>query len=289
VSLTLAVASGKGGTGKTTLAVHLAAWYARSGPTLLADLDVDAPDAGGYFPAARPVAPDQPVEIAVPEQDQARCTACGACASLCRFGALVYIKGMVTINPVTCKGCGRCVRACPAGALVESPVRAGRVSLALLPNLALYQGLLTVGDIRSTAVIEAVKQRAVDPAAALTIRDCPPGATCPTVRAVHGASACLLVAEPTAFSLHDLENALRLVQALGIPVGLVINKAGAGQADPRRLAARYAVPVVAKLAWSHSLAEAGARGQLCLEDPAMRRCLGDIELWLDGFKPKDAP
>jgi len=275
--LKVSIASGKGGTGKTTVAVHLASWYSSRAKTVLADLDVDAPDCGAYFPDAMASGAVVPVNVMVPIQNVSLCTGCGACASICRFGALVAIKNVVTINPISCKGCGRCVRTCPAGALVEAPVQAGSISPAEDSGLSLVQGLLAVGDIRSTAVIEATKTLAESQPFDISIRDCPPGATCPTVRAVHGSDFCVLVAEPTRFSLHDLENALRMVRDLGIPMGLVINKAGAGDADPRALAARYDVPVLAELPWSLVFARAGAAGRLCMEERAMQNALDSID------------
>lgn len=171
----IAVASGKGGTGKTTVAAHLALTSARNRSTVLVDLDVEAPDSTGYFPAAQTAGDTEAVTVLVPEVNVDRCTGCGICASACRFGSILVIGGVVTIDQKTCKGCGRCVAVCPAMALREIPLTVGETSMRGMGGLALLEGRMTVGDIRSTVVIEAAKHRAAGTGAAMQIRDCPPG------------------------------------------------------------------------------------------------------------------
>ena len=277
---TLAIASGKGGTGKTSLAVNLASYLAGEYRLLLADLDVEAPDCAPYFGsrADSQQAPRllQEVYIPVPQADDSRCNGCGACSRACHFGALVAIKNTVRINELLCKGCGHCVRVCPTGALQERPVSAGKVyALSPLPGHApveLLYGLLNIGDIRTTAVIDAVKKKAAEATASapgLTLRDCPPGASCPAVRAIHGADYCILVAEPTAFSLHDMEKTARMVLAMHIPAGIVVNKAGAGSGDVAALARKLRLPVLAELPWQLDIAEHGARAETALDVPEM--------------------
>lgn len=274
--LKIAIASGKGGTGKTTMAVHLAVWYSKKSKTVLVDLDVDAPDALAYFPSAITSKDTVPVAIKVPHQKEGLCIACGACKTVCNFGALFAIKNIVSINPISCKGCGRCVRACPTNALVEGEVIAGNISASQDDELTIIQGLLAVGDIRSPSVIELTKVFAEKDTFEMVIRDCPPGVTCPTVRAVHGADFCILIAEPTPFSLHDIEKAVCMVESLGIPYGLVINKVGAGNADILSLVQKYNIKVLAELPWNREFAEAGANALLCMDVLVMQAALESI-------------
>lgn len=274
----IAIASGKGGTGKTTVAVHLAEYLARTAAVCLLDLDVEAPDTLGYFPGAVATRPETDVLIPVPMQSAQPCSDCGSCASACRFGALVAIKGIVQINPVTCKGCGRCVRSCPQGVLIEHPVKAGLVRSARSGSIDIVQGEMTIGDIRATIVIEQTKQNAEAwyPESGWFIRDCPPGATCPTVRAVHGADLCVLVAEPTAFSLHDVKAAAAMLKDLGIQAALVVNKAGTGTVDIDSFAAHAGIPILARVPWTRALAEHGARAELCPADTDMAAAMLDL-------------
>lgn len=266
----VAVASGKGGTGKTTVAAHLAIALAKSQATVLVDLDVEAPDALGYFPEARAVGEVESAVVAVPALVPGRCTGCGLCARVCRFGALVFIGGVVTIDGAVCKGCGRCTSVCPAGALVEKPVTVGTVSRYRAGDLELVEGRLAVGDIRATSVIEAAK-RASEAEGDVHVRDCPPGVTCPTVHALAGADYVVLVAEPTAFSLHDLSAAVLLVQSRGIPSGIVVNKDGFGAADVDGFAARQGIPVIGRIPFSRARASSGARGRLWEDDAQAAR------------------
>lgn len=268
---TIAVASSKGGTGKTTVAAHLALASSRNRKTLLVDLDVEAPDSMAYFRNASPLGKPETVFVSVPRFEPAKCSGCGLCASSCRFGAIVAIGGTVTVNDKLCKGCGRCVSACPAGALSETMAEVGTTSLFSLNGLDILEGRMAVGDIRSTAVIEAAKRRAALAGAGLRIRDCPPGVSCPATHAVDGADYVILVAEPTEFSRHDLEAALRYVCGRGIRAGVVINKDGFGSADIEGLCGAYGVPVIGRLAFTRERASSGAGARLWDGDAGLTR------------------
>lgn len=266
----IAVASGKGGTGKTTIAVHLALAGDTFGRVLLVDLDVEAPDSMGYFPGAEADEAPLPVLVSVPRLVEARCTGCGLCARSCRFGAIVAIGGVVTIDEKACKGCGRCVAICPCAALVEAEIPVGQTLRLSSGRLGHLEGRLAVGDIRSTSVIEATKKRAADigwkTGVGLEVRDCPPGVSCPATHALEGSHYLILVAEPTAFSLHDLGAALRLAASRKMPVGVVINKEGFGSADVAGLAARHGAPIIGRIPFLRSRAESGAAARLWTDD-----------------------
>lgn len=264
----IAVASGKGGTGKTTVAAHLALVSARFRKTLLVDLDVEAPDVIGYFPAAERFGEVVPVAVAVPRLIESRCNECGLCARSCRFGAIIAIGGVVTIDERICKGCGRCVAVCPASALAEAEIAVGEITRFASGDIQLLEGRMAIGDIRSTAVIESAKLRAAKIPCEVQIRDCPPGVSCPATHAIEGADYIILVAEPTEFSLHDLAAALHLARDMGIPAGVIVNKDGFGEADIAGLCARSRVPVIGRIAFLRSRAESGAATRLWSEDGA---------------------
>lgn len=247
----IAVASGKGGTGKTTVAVHLAL-AASSSSALLIDLDVEAPDTLGYFPRTAKTGESLKVKVSVPQRNKAACNGCGLCAKSCRFGAIYVIGKVVTIDSRICKGCGRCTRACPEKALTETEHQAGTVSTYQSGHLTLLEGRMDVGDIRSTAVIEASKRQAEKTGIALQVRDCPPGTSCPATHAIEGADYVVLVAEPTEFSLHDLGLASQLVHDLQIPSGVVINKYGFGNANIDGFCASHDIPKRSASMWEES-------------------------------------
>ena len=270
--LTIAVASGKGGTGKTTVAAHVATALSQLGKTVLVDLDAEAPDALGYFPEARLAEAPRAVTVAVPRVDAGRCSGCGLCARVCRFGAIVILGGVVTIDEAVCKGCGRCTALCPAGALSEADHVVGTASRHASGDLEVLEGRLVVGDIRAVSVIEAVKRQAAG-IPALRIRDCPPGVSCPAVHALEGADFAVLVAEPTAFSLHDLDAAVRLVKSQGIPAGIVVNKDGFGTADLESFAESRGLPILERIGFSRDRARAGAAGRLWDRDPDAREAV----------------
>lgn len=281
----IAVASGKGGTGKTTVAAHLAVASSRSRPTLLLDLDVEAPDVLGYFPGAEPVEAPSAVAVAVPRLVEAACTGCGLCAKSCRFGAIVAIGGIVTIDERICKGCGRCVAICPAKALAEADIAVGATASFRAGGLSVMEGRMAVGDIRSTAVIEASKRRSEAIGAAVQIRDCPPGVSCPATHAIEGAGYVVLVAEPTEFSLHDLGVAVDLARGSGLAAGVVVNKDGFGTADIDGFCGERGIPIIGRVGFDARRAASGAAGMLWEDDrPFMEEMERVLAVALDGAR-----
>jgi MinD superfamily P-loop ATPase len=272
----IAVASGKGGTGKTTVAAHLALASAKSRRTLLVDLDVEAPDMLGYFPSSARSSQPESVMVAVPQLLKDRCTGCGVCAKACRFGAILAIGGVVSIDERICKGCGRCVAICTAQALAETEVAIGVLSRFADRGLELLEGRTAIGDIRSTAVVEAAKRQAEAQDCEVQIRDCPPGVSCPAAHAIEGADYVILVAEPTEFSLHDLGAAAILVHERGIPVGVVVNKDGFGKADVAGFCASHELPIIGRIAFLRDLVQSGAASELWADDGRIMHEMGRI-------------
>jgi len=250
----IAVASGKGGTGKTTVAVNLA--LSSRGPVQLLDCDVEAPNAR-LFLSLTDVRRNA-VTIPIPEVDQTRCTACGQCGEICAYNAIVAMGAPPIVFPRLCHGCGGCMRICPRHAIREVPREIGAVAVAGNGHLRFVEGELTIGEAMAPPVIRAVWSELAPGTPAII--DAPPGTTCPTIEAVRGSDVVALVTEPTPFGLHDLELAVAMVRALGLPHGVIVNRMGIGDDRIQRYCEREGVAVLAEIADDRSIAEAYARG-----------------------------
>ncbi len=267
-TFTVAVASGKGGTGKTLVATNLAVALARGGrDVVLIDCDVEAPNDHLFFVAD---VRKRAVMVPLAEVNVATCTACGACRDACAYGAIRILGGNVIVFPELCHGCGACVIACPIDAMGESSRRVGEVSWGTVTGigdggrLSLAGGALDVGDVKAPDVIRAA--RSVDSSHEIAVLDAPPGVSCAAVAAVTGADLLLLVTEPTPFGEHDLDLAVRLGRELGVPMAVVLNRAGTGSVDIEARCEREGVPVVASIPFMREVAESYADARLAADE-----------------------
>lgn len=252
-----AIASGKGGTGKTTVAVNLARVV--SGPVTLVDCDVEEPDAHLFL--SGPVGSVTEVTTAVPRVDEERCDYCGRCAGFCQFHALAVVSRVVMVFPELCHGCRGCSMVCPRHAITMAPRRVGAVERrAFGDGRTLITGVLDVGSPRANPVIEAARAQA-DPGVP-TILDAPPGTSCSVETTLRGADLVVLVTEPTPFGLHDLTLAVALVRLLSVPFGVVINRARPGLDLVSDYCRDEGIPVWLELPEDRRYAEAGARGEV---------------------------
>ncbi len=267
----IAVASGKGGAGKTTIATSLAVIAAERGlTTTFLDCDVEEPNGHLFLHPA--LCQKQVVNVPVPQLDEKTCRdhgVCGRCGQACHFSAIVCLGDVVVVNPDLCHGCGACILACPANALKEVPHRTGVVESGQAGALRFAQGLLDVGQAMASPVIRRVKEwGAQEVPAGLTIVDAPPGTACPTVEAVRGSDFVLLVVEATPFGLHDAALAADTLEALGVRAAAVLNRvdrfveAGRGITEFGGAILRGTMPVLARIPADRQVAEAYARGQM---------------------------
>jgi MinD superfamily P-loop ATPase len=257
----IAVLSGKGGTGKTTVAVNLALSLKEQGRIILVDADVEEPNAALYLKPDLALDEAILVTVPVPEIDRELCDYCGRCADFCQYGALAVIaEGVLTFQEL-CHGCGGCALVCPKKAIREVPRQIGTVEKGRFERLEFWQGRLNIGEPFAVPVTRRLKKEVSKlDRRGVVIVDSPPGAGCPVVEAIRGSDFALLVTEPTPFGRHDLEIALKLVRQMGIPHGVIINRAGGGNDLIEELCAKDGVPILLEIPFSTQLASLGARG-----------------------------
>jgi MinD superfamily P-loop ATPase len=267
----ISVASGKGGTGKTTIAINLA--VALDQPVQVLDCDVEEPNAHLFL---RPeITASLPFEVEVPEIDGARCTLCGKCQEICQFNAIAVLPEIALTFAELCHSCGGCFLVCPEAAVLSFKRLIGLVETGHRGKIGFAHGRLRVGEAMAPPLIRRVKQEA--PPHGLTIIDAPPGTSCPVITALWGSDAVLLVTEPTPFGLNDLELAVGVTRTLRIPCGLVINRADLGDRRVHEYAAREKLPVLLEIPFDRGAAEVYARGGLLVEElPRWRRLMKEL-------------
>lgn len=254
----IVIASGKGGTGKSTVAANMA--YSLSGtmPVTLVDCDVEVPNLHLFFK------PDPEIfEIynRIPEINQDLCTLCGKCGDFCRYGAIIVLKDRVMKFEKMCHGCGGCTIVCPEDAISESDHVIGRVeSSAPLPNLKLISGFMNEGEVLAPIIIKHAKDASEggDP----VIIDASPGIACPVIEAMDEADFCVLVTESTPFGLHDLVLAAGVAKELGIKTGVVINRSDGSDAGVRRYCSENDLPVLMTIPFDRNIASIQNMGEL---------------------------
>ncbi len=261
--LTVACASGKGGTGKTTVATNLAMEMAREnkGKIQLLDCDVENPNSH-LFLKMDPV-PEERVEVLIPEIDEIHCSRCGRCVQACNFSALSLLGEHLLVFPELCHSCGFCSYICPEAAISEVGRAVGLIRRGTAGTLDFVGGELNPGEAIAVPVIDAVRKRASN--GSLVIIDAPPGTSCPTVASVQGADFCVLVTEPTPFGLSDLKMAVGMCDKLQVPVGVIINQCDLGDKGVEEYCHSRKLPILAQLPWDRQLASIYARGGLICE------------------------
>ena len=252
----IAVASGKGGTGKTLVATSLALSLSDNYKIQLLDCDVEEPNANILLRVA--TNQSQPVYIPIPKVDESKCTYCGKCAEVCAYNALAVIKKKVLVFPELCHGCGACSYLCPESAITEEGREVGVVERGESGNLELIQGKLNVGEAMAPPIIREVKKY-IDPVN-IVIIDVPPGTSCPVVEAVERSDFCLLVTEPTPFGLNDLSLAAEVVRKLGVSCGVVVNRVGIGGEEVEQYCRREGIPVLLRIPLDRNIAMLYSQG-----------------------------
>lgn len=236
----ISIASGKGGTGKTLVATSLALSLRERERVQLLDCDVEEPNAHIFLQPT--FTQREGVLIPIPRVDEGKCTYCGKCAEVCAYNAIAVFKKKVLVFPELCHGCGACSYLCPEHAISEEGKEIGVVEIGHSDGVEFVHGRLSIGEAMAPPVIRKVKEH-IDPQR-VAIIDVPPGTSCPVVEAIKGSDLCLLVTEPTPFGLNDLVLAVEAVRKLGIPCGVVINRAGVGDRKVEEYCLEENIPIL---------------------------------------------
>jgi len=281
----VAVASGKGGTGKTTVATNLA-WIASENGRSVGYVDCDVEEPNGAIFLKPKIHQKKPVNVSVPEVDPVECTGCGQCGQICQYSAIVVMNGKVLVFPELCHGCAGCWLVCPTGAITEVFRQTGQIEEGKAGKIHFAQGLLNIGEAMSPPVIRAAKESAQE--VDLCIVDSPPGTSCPVIESVRDADYVLLVTEPTPFGLNDLKLAVEMVRAIDLPFGVVINRADSGDNQTKDYCASEGIDILASIPDDRQIAEAYSRGEMiCDAIPHYRNLFTDLLTRLTECGPRD--
>jgi MinD superfamily P-loop ATPase len=251
--MVISVASGKGGTGKTTIAVSLALSV---GNLQLLDCDVEEPNAHIFIKPENKKR--QTVNTMVPEVDDEKCTHCGKCREVCAYNAIAVLDKNVLVFPELCHGCGSCSYLCPENAIKEIKKEIGFVETGKRDNIEFVHGNLKIGEAISPPLIHAVKSH-INPDSTVII-DAPPGTSCPVIASIKGSDFCILVTEPTPFGLYDLGLAVGVMRTLEIPFGAVINRSDIGNDQAHIYCERENIPILLELPFKREIAEVYSKG-----------------------------
>ena len=251
--LKIVVASGKGGTGKTLVAVNLALSVDAD---QVIDCYVEEPNDHIFLnPVETRI---EKVQILVPEINEDKCSYCRKCAEFCQFNALFIAGETAMVFKELCHSCGGCKLICPEDAITETPRDIGEITIGKSEEIELVYGKLNIGEALAVPIISTVKEQINEEG--LVVLDSPPGSACPVVESVVGSDYCIMVTEPTPFGLHDLEVATEVVMQLGIPVGVVVNFAGIGDKGVYDFCERKKIPVIMEIPYDRRIAEFYSKG-----------------------------
>ena len=261
----ISIASGKGGTGKTSVAVNLALSIR---DVQLLDCDVEEPNA--HLLMTPKISQEKPVYVSIPRINEELCNYCGKCAEFCEYNALFVSAEKVLVFPELCHSCGGCTIICPEHAIAEEKHQIGTVRMGVAGNVHLVFGELEVGEPMPVPIIREVK-RQIDKSKNV-ILDSPPGTSCPVIETVRGSDFCLLVTEPTPFGLHDLKIAAQVLEGMEIPSGVVVNRAGIGDKKVYEYCRERRIPILLEIPFQRRIAELYSRGiPFSLEMPEWKK------------------
>ena len=258
----IAIASGKGGTGKTTIATNLATVVSQNGQKTQY-LDCDAEEPNGHIFLKPNIEIREDVTVGVPEVDMDKCTGCGRCGKLCQYSAITCVKGKVLVFEELCHSCGGCMAICPEAAITEKQRRIGIAEFGKSNGIYFGHGKLNIGAIQTPALIKYVKNKAINDC--VTILDVPPGTSCPVIEAIKESDFVLLVTEPTPFGLNDLKLAVGMVRELKLPFAVAINRSDIGDDAVVKYCQKEGIEIQLEIPNDRKVAEAYSRGIMMVD------------------------
>jgi MinD superfamily P-loop ATPase len=251
--MVISVASGKGGTGKTTVAVSLALSL---GACQFLDCDVEEPNASLFLKPS--ITGKTLVSVIEPWIDESKCVYCGECSKICVYHAIAVFEKNLLVFPPLCHGCGGCMLVCPEKAIAEGKRNIGVIEEGMSNSITFLQGILNIGEHMATPIIKEMKSLISNDMD--VIIDSPPGTSCPVIESMKGSDFVCLVTEPTPFGLNDLKLAIETVRELNIPFGVIINCDGIGDDGVRNYCQEENIALLLSIPWSREVAEASSRG-----------------------------
>jgi MinD superfamily P-loop ATPase len=275
--LKIAIASGKGGTGKTTLSTNLAAFIAEQDEVVLVDLDVEEPNSGLFFKGI--LTHEEDIFKMIPQWDELKCTLCGICPKVCSYHAVIQLGPSILVFPELCHSCYACSELCPVDALPMTPKKTGTLRDFRIGKLHFVESHLDIGEEQAVPLISKTKKYVARKYShvSITIFDSPPGTSCPVMEATKDADFVILVTEPTPFGLHDLSLAVETMRALKKPFGVVVNRYGIGNDEVIHYCREENISILSKIPNKRKIAELYSSGKLMYRDfPEVKQSLSDI-------------
>ncbi|MFH1328181.1 MAG: ATP-binding protein [Candidatus Bathyarchaeota archaeon] len=249
----VSIASGKGGTGKTSVAVNMALSL---GTVQLLDCDVEEPNA--YLLLHPEIHKKEPVYTSIPRINRELCNSCGECAKFCQYNAIFATAEKILVFPELCHSCGGCAIVCPRKAITWEKHKIGTLNFGIADGVSLVFGELDVSKPLAVPVIKAVKQKIKDNGNVLL--DSPPGTSCSFVETVRGSDFCVLVTEPTPFGLYDLKIAIEVLKKIAIPFGVIVNRAGIGDKKVYDYCREENIRILLEIPYQRRIAELYSKG-----------------------------
>jgi len=265
-NLTIAVLSGKGGTGKTLVSVNLAA---AAKAAVYLDCDVEEPNGHLFFKPE--ITSEEIVSAKIPSIDLDRCNGCRTCVDFCKFNALAFIKNKPVLFKDVCHSCGGCVLFCPQKAISEVEKNVGVISSGMSGQVRVHTGCLNTGEASGIPIIKQLLQKSTAETALPVFIDCPPGSACSVMESIQDADYCVLVAEPTVFGVHNLKMVCELVEVFHKPYGVVLNKCLEEENPAETFCKEHHATILGRIPFDSKLGTLNAKAKIAVRESARYR------------------